>query len=68
MSSGQLRSYLASRVVEGMDCERVKREAWCNNGDLVLMQDQIAGLSLDERCVLEKIATRQYGRTVLKGK
>lgn len=67
MNSGQLRSYLASRVASSMDCERVKREAWRNNGDLVLMQDQIAGLAQDERSTIEKIATRQYGNKTLKG-
>ena len=67
MSNGQLRSYLASRVVESMDCERVKREAWRTDGDLVLMHDQIAALPLSDRQMLERIASRQYGVKTLKG-
>lgn len=65
--SGQLRSYLASRVSSDMDCDRVKRSAWRSDGNLVLMHDQISALSLDERRFIEQIATRVYGLKLVKG-
>lgn len=67
MSSGQLRSYLASRVVASMDTARIKREAWCNEGDFVLMADQIAELPLQDRQTIERIATRAYGVKLIRG-
>ena len=66
MSNG-LRSYLASRVVESMDCERVKREAWCGEGNGVLMRDQIAELPLDDRRHIERIFSKIYGFRKVKG-
>ena len=67
MSSGQLRSYLAGKVSASMDCDRVKREAWRDDGNLVMMHDQIAALPLSDRQTLERIASRQYGVKTLKG-
>lgn len=65
-SSGQLRSYLGSRAASSMDCERVKREAWRSEGDVVLMHNQIAALPLADRQVIEQIASRVYGVKIIK--
>lgn len=67
-SSGQLKSYLGRQAASEMDCERVKREAWRDNGNLVLMADQVAELPLADRRLIEQIATRAYGMKTLKGK
>jgi hypothetical protein len=66
-NSGSLRSYLASRTASNMDCERVKREAWREEGDAVLMHDQIAELPLDDRRHIERIISKIYGFRKVKG-
>lgn len=66
-SSGQLKSYLGRQAASDMDCERVKREAWRADGDLVLMHDQIAALPLADRNAIAQIAMRVYGVKIIKG-
>ena len=62
-----IRSYLAKYQAKSIDAEKIKQEAWQHQGHLVLMAEQIARLTADERRALEQIATRHYGNKVLKG-
>ncbi len=65
--NSRLRSCLARYVADSMDMDKVKQDAWRNDGHLVLMHDQIEQLTLPERRAIEQIATRQYGLKTLKG-
>jgi hypothetical protein len=65
--NSNLRSYLAKYAAQSTDVEAIKRDAWRNDGHLVLMNEQIAQLTLPERRAIEQIATRQYGLKTIKG-
>jgi hypothetical protein len=62
-----IRSYLAKYQANHLDTHQIKRDAWQKEGHLVLMAEQIASLTPDERRALEQIATRQYGHKTMKG-
>jgi hypothetical protein len=46
---------------------RVKRMAWVVDGDFVLMKEQMAMLSANDRRTIEQIATKIYGNRIVKG-